>query len=78
MVFTSFQIYKTFRAFIITFLKLKENQQMFNTPALSWTIFLSHKDLNLSDEVKLWLQLSEIFTIWGGYLTNTEVFMALD
>ena len=40
MVFTSFQICKTFGAFIITFLKLKENQQMVNTPDFTLNYFL--------------------------------------
>ena len=49
MVFTSLRICKTFRAFKITFLKLKENQKLVNTPDFN----LSHKDLNLSDEATL-------------------------
>ena len=62
MIFTSFRICKTFRAFKITFLKLKENQQLVNTPDFTLNYF--HKlQRHLSDEAKLYLQLSEIFTI---------------
>ena len=42
MVFTIFRICKTFKAFKIrsTFLKLKENQQLVNTPDLTLNYFL--------------------------------------
>ena len=53
MVFTNFRIYKTFRAFKTTFLKLKKTSNWLTHQILPWTVFLSHKDLNLSDEAKL-------------------------
>ena len=40
MVFTNFRICKTFRAFKITFIKLKENQQLVNTPDFTLNYFL--------------------------------------
>ena len=40
MIFISFRICKTFRAFKITFLKLKENQQLVNTPDFTLNYFL--------------------------------------
>ena len=45
MVFTSFRICKTFRAFKITFLKLKENQQLVNTPDFALNYFLKQQRL---------------------------------
>ena len=40
MVFISFRIHKTFRAFKITSLKLKEIQQLVNTPDFTLNYFL--------------------------------------
>ena len=48
MDFTSFGICKTFRAFKITFLKLKENQQLVNTPDFTLNYF--HKPQRLESE----------------------------
>ena len=64
-IFTSFAICKTFKTFKIIFLKMKQIQQLNTTPdfALIW-----YRDLNLYDEAKLLLQLSEIFTIAGEQL----------
>ena len=42
------QICKTFRAFIITFLKLKENHQMVNTPDFTLNYFLKPQRLEPS------------------------------
>ena len=45
MPFTSFRICKTFRVFKITFLKLKENQQLVNTPDFTLNYFLKPQRL---------------------------------
>ena len=45
MVFTSFRISETFRALKITFLKLKENHQMVNTPDFTLDYFLKPQRL---------------------------------
>ena len=45
MVFTNFRICKTYRAFKITFLKLKEKQQVVNTPDFTLNYFLKQQRL---------------------------------
>ena len=53
MAFTSFRICKTFEAFKSTVSKLKENQELVNTPDFTLNYFLKPQRLESSDEVKL-------------------------
>ena len=71
-----FLICKTFKAFKITFWKYETKP--INKKYIRFYLFLSQRDMNLSNKAKLWLQLSEIFTILGEQLTSTEILMALN